>query len=73
MSEQEARALALQINGEPGWHAEPYHNTWIDLWSVRAWQGEGEEAEENAYSFKHTGGWHRLHAVLAEEANREQF
>ncbi len=70
MNEQEARRLAARIDNEPGWHAEVERNDWTGQHHVRAWQGEGEDAEEDSYTFHYRGQWYNLGAALrAEESH----
>ena len=68
MTEQEARHLAAQIDSEPGWNAEPQHNTWTGEWRVEAWQGDRDADQDNSYVLNFRNDWYRLRAGLAEEA-----
>jgi hypothetical protein len=67
MDEQEARRLAGQIAGTPGWQALPGHNTWTGAWYVTAWQGRDTEEPEDSYTLHYRVEWHRLRQGLAEE------
>jgi hypothetical protein len=66
MDEREAQRLVIDIQNE-GWRAETNYNSWSGQWTVRAWQGNTEEDEEEAYRFRFPVEWHRLQAALISE------
>lgn len=67
MDRHEAGRLAARVECERGWHARVEHNGFSGEWTVRAWEGNGEAAEENCYTFRFPAQWTGLRMALRED------